>query len=396
MAKTEKKEKKDKAEIIPIIQHKKGEVLSKLQKQFNANVKKIQDLKDDLERVETQIREVQVRVQGELIPLEEKVAEVRTDYVLLLDSIYDDKFFRKKEKEKIAYLINEEVYDLIKTFDKTELLPIHDKYAEETFEEVDKDATDLEKNMAKSMLRDMFGIDVDFEQYGDLNDPESMARMMAELEEKMTQKQLEEKEKQQTRQQNKKKTTKQIEAEKKREEESKNLNKTARSIYTELVKELHPDKEADEQEKIWKTEVMKRVTEAYEKDDLYNLLKLQIEYLNHDLSNQEHVTEDKLNYYNKILKEQIKELEAQLYGMRTMPSPNDFIQRLNATGTKGQVDYQFRKAKKDLNDRMVIYKNTMRVLKNNKEAREYLKTVEVEDEFFPQFDFPFELFDGRK
>ncbi len=52
-----------------------------------------------------------------------------------------------------------------------------------------------------------------------------------------------------------------------------------KALYRELVKAFHPDKELDESRKEEKNILMKRITEAYEKNDLFTLLKLEAEHL---------------------------------------------------------------------------------------------------------------------
>lgn len=79
-----------------------------------------------------------------------------------------------------------------------------------------------------------------------------------------------------------------------------------RSIYIPLVKKLHPDREPDENEKIRKTEILKKLTEAYEKKDLIALLMLQSEY---QLKQDEQDKIKDLESYNKILEEQVAQLE---------------------------------------------------------------------------------------
>jgi hypothetical protein len=74
----------------------------------------------------------------------------------------------------------------------------------------------------------------------------------------------------------------------------------------ELVKAFHPDREKDELEKERKTLLMHRITEANEKDDLFELLRLRLELLGTDF---EHSNDESLKYYVKLLIQQVAELE---------------------------------------------------------------------------------------
>jgi hypothetical protein len=77
----------------------------------------------------------------------------------------------------------------------------------------------------------------------------------------------------------------------------------------ELVKAFHPDREKDELEKERKTLLMHRITEANEKDDLFELLRLRLELLGTDF---EHSNDENLKYYVKLLNQQVAELQHEL------------------------------------------------------------------------------------
>jgi hypothetical protein len=81
----------------------------------------------------------------------------------------------------------------------------------------------------------------------------------------------------------------------------------------DLVKTLHPDREPDEAEKARKTELLKQVTTAYENNELLTLLRLQLELERIDQAHLENLAEDQLRYYNKLLREQVRELDDAMY-----------------------------------------------------------------------------------
>jgi hypothetical protein len=199
---------------------------------------------------------------------------------------------------------------------------------------------------------------------------QKMHEMQAEFEEQQKQANWEAQQKNQ----NRKKSTKQQESEKKRQAETEQLNKTSRAIYTELVKELHPDREQDEEKRVWKTEIMKQITQAYESDDMFELLRLQLEH--RQAQNQlDELPEDRLSYYIKLLKEQINTLQEELFQMTSpmMGMGDDRLTRLGLGGTKGQVDYRIRQAKKELRDTMEQLNYTLQMLKDPQLTKEYLK-----------------------
>lgn len=83
------------------------------------------------------------------------------------------------------------------------------------------------------------------------------------------------------------------------------------AIYKKLVKTLHPDLEQDSHERVKKEELMKRVTTAYDKQDLFELLNIELEWMHTMQQSSSGITyqENQLKIYNEILKDQIKDLE---------------------------------------------------------------------------------------
>ena len=57
---------------------------------------------------------------------------------------------------------------------------------------------------------------------------------------------------------------------------------------------------------------MQRVNQAYDKNNLLQLLELQLELEHIDQSAIDNISEDRLKHYNKILKDQLAELEQEI------------------------------------------------------------------------------------
>ena len=134
-----------------IITQKSEKDLSKLQKQFNANVKKINELKQRLKDDETALRLIVTRIQSDIIPVEHKHFEKIAELVFVFDKHHDDPFFKKKEKAKIADFIINKSQELIETTGNEALKTLYDKYADEPFDEMDAEAENATAEMMKSM-----------------------------------------------------------------------------------------------------------------------------------------------------------------------------------------------------------------------------------------------------
>ena len=360
-----------------IITQKSAKDLSKLQKQFNANVKKINELKQRLADDTEQIKTIVNRIQTEVIPFEKKHNQKIVELIYVFDKHYEDAFFKKKEKEKMADFILNHCSDLIHAgFD--ELKAVHDKYADDSFDEMDAESDNTASERLKDMMKNMFGIEVDDDV--DVNDPHKLQEYMAQ---KMDEKAEEIKQAAEARKANKNKTDKQLEKEARLKEEAKNISKAARSIYTDLVKAFHPDRERDETERLRKTEIMKQVTQAYENDDLFELLRLKIELQGSDIESLT-MADEQLKYYNKILKEQVNELENNLWQLRMgasgpMGSGVDLFQKFG--GDTQQMKAKFTRELNRLKKGIQSLETEILSLKPKENMRRYLKNYEIKEDF---------------
>jgi len=273
-------------------------ILTKLQKQFNTNIQKIDRLKRDIVFVKAEMNQIQVKITSEIFPLEKKLIEVQVKKIFYLDALFQQNIFKKRDNDTLSEMIIEWISELINRTDSPELEEIFTRHNdgisfEEAYEEANKKVSETLKDSLSSIF------EMKFDDDADLSDPEK-------LQEYLDQQVAADEAKYEARKASKKKTAKQIEKEEKQRQEAKNLNKTSRQIYMELVKAFHPDREKDELEKERKTLLMHRITEANEKDDLFELLRLRLELLGTDF---EHSNDESLKYYVKLLIQQVAELE---------------------------------------------------------------------------------------
>ena len=86
-------------------------------------------------------------------------------------------------------------------------------------------------------------------------------------------------------------------------------------IYKRLVKILHPDRELDEEKKLLKESWMKRLTVAYEENDLTTMLHIEAQWGN----DQKETNEDKLTSYVALLRDQLKKQESSINDLINHP-----------------------------------------------------------------------------
>ncbi|WP_428654083.1 hypothetical protein [Runella sp.] len=347
---------------------------TKSQKEFNRLVQKIDTLEKSIVEYRETMTKLQQRAATELVPLREQYFEQRAQLVQRFDRAYESSFYKKNEKKKLAYLIQDIALELIEVGRMEELKPIYDKYSQGgSYDDILEEAKQEEAERLKSLFS-VLGVDLgdDF----DLNDPEK-------IQERLHQKMAEQQEDFETQQNQWKqqrtqrpKTQKQLDREAKKELEIRTGTKAVRTIYLDLVKAFHPDRETDEAEKARKTEIMQRVTQAYEKNDLMALLRLQLEFERIDQSHIESLAETHLKYYNKILREQTKELEMEYEDLQ-----------FQAQAISGQAAYMISNPfglEFAFNQQVSEYKKTVKHLKkdlkdlqNDEVVRAFLKSYTI-------------------
>jgi hypothetical protein len=84
------------------------------------------------------------------------------------------------------------------------------------------------------------------------------------------------------------------------------------NIYKQLARVLHPDFERDSERQKEKVELMQELTEAYRQNDLHTLLRLEMQWIENESGDVEHLTEEKLGVYNEVLSGQVEGLEQRL------------------------------------------------------------------------------------
>ncbi|HVK54048.1 MAG TPA: molecular chaperone DnaJ [Burkholderiales bacterium] len=300
---------KSASKAVRIVEQQGQAELSKAQKLFNKLIKKIDDERKRLETWQATIPRYQQKYAKDFDPLLQKFNKARAEFVRLLDNASFEKAFSKSDKAKISEIICPIVVELLAEKDDEELKSIYNRQSGGDF-----DAEAAEQNEAlKSMMEDYLGVDLGSE--ADFDSPEEM---MAHAREKMRQRQEQEAHAEQAREAHRdkrKKSAKTIAKETQMDEDAKNISDSIRDVYRKLASALHPDKEQDALERDRKTILMQRVNVAYGAKDLLKLLELQLEVEQIDQASINTLPEERLKYYNKVLTEQSKELQQEVYSI---------------------------------------------------------------------------------
>jgi len=115
------------------------------------------------------------------------------------------------------------------------------------------------------------------------------------------------------------KTKRQLEREEREKAEAELQKRDIGGLYRQLAKLLHPDLEQDPVARAEKEAAMKQLTTAYKANDLHAMLRLEVTWIAREEADPSRLTDAKLAIYNKVLKEQVAELEERLATVALQP-----------------------------------------------------------------------------
>jgi hypothetical protein len=280
--------------------------LSKGQKAFNTLIKQIEKRRTRLGAWETAMPAFHRKYLSDFVPLEQTFIELRTKLVHRLDKAYEQKGLTKSERRTIADLISDLAGELVAESDDPDLKTMYNRYSESDFDSEAAAELDDMKSALEAMLGVELGDDVD------MSSPEDvLQRAHAQMAQRQARDAVENQARE-DRRSKRKKTPRQLAAEAREQVEQAELSLSIREVYRKLASALHPDRETDPQERERKTTLMQRANQAYSKNSLLQLLELQLELEHIDQSAINNIGEDRLKHYNKILKEQVGELDHEI------------------------------------------------------------------------------------
>lgn len=336
--------------------------LNKRQKEFNLLSQQIEELNRLIPELESAYDEMLQRIPTDLNPLIREYQSFRAEIVHIMDRTYTSDLFRNAYLTKLAYLITESAFDLIVNYGFDELKPVYNKYSDVDIETAMKLQNEKLKITDPAFLLESENKTEDSEEanFHDLPEEEQQKIKAEQREERIAA---------------------QIKAAKMQAEQQK-TSKSVRAVYMDLVKSFHPDLETDEDEKVRKTDIMQQITQAYQENNLLKLLKLQIKLERIDQDQLENLTKNQLNYYNKMLKQQVEELEAEKEIIQKKISDVCGLPYQHAN-SRTTVIVKFNT---NVNELKTEIKNIKKVIINWKvpsQLKAYLKTYQIPNEEFP-------------
>lgn len=279
---------------------------SRAHRQFNKLIKKIGEQKKLLAAwIETESTYRNKATQY-LHPQQLKANGLRADMVRRLDRACDHPLFKKRDRVKLTHIIVTLSRELIEHYGMDELKPIYDRRNDIAYdtEQSEYEATDSEE--MRTVFESNFGVPLDEDM--DFSSPGAFDAAFGSQIQDMEDAQAVREWKRASRP----KSAKQVEKENQREAARQRIRQSIQAIYRKLVTALHPDREPDPVKRERKTELMQAVNVAYENRDLLQLMELQLSLEQVDHDPLAALSEDRIQHYNAVLREQSARLEREL------------------------------------------------------------------------------------
>jgi hypothetical protein len=313
----------------------------------------------------------QAKYTGELLPVVEAAEELQVKLVHRLDWASEQNGLNKTERRMLTGIITELAGQLAAKRKDEALKAIYNKHSGSDFDA--EEAAEMQG--LKSMLEGELGVEL-----GDDLDFSSPEDIMRHAQERMRKQRAQWEAAREAREAKRTKSAKQLAREAQQEAEAKEVSQSIREVYRKLASVLHPDREPDPKERERKNVLMQRANKAYDSRNLLQLLELQLELEHIDQSAINKLSEDRLKHYNKILKEQLAELEVEILhveaGFRARFSISDFSRMAPATIVRElEIDIvRVRQANQDLETELAALDDIKRVKSWLKEIRHQAKS----------------------
>lgn len=298
-----------------------GRKLSKAQAEFNRLVAKVEKLRARLSAEAKRLDVALGNFASDIHPRLQRIGELRAEMVrAVAPFLHDRRIKRPKERRELREFLAAQLDTLLA--DGRELPEDLRVVYREVFRE-DVDATaerdfELRREVMAEVFEEM-GVDIDL---SDLKPEMDDAEVAARVKEKMAAAGLEGPEdlvEAGPRARSGARTKREQAREKVRAAAAELRQKTIGSIYKQLAKVLHPDLEQNPAERARKVALMQELTVAHRAGDLHTLLRLELEWLHRAEAGAARLTDEKLAVFNTVLREQVTDLEAELYQLPEHP-----------------------------------------------------------------------------
>lgn len=286
---------------------------SPAQKTFQRLKKKIEALQAQQQQVEQTLEECLLFYLSQLKPLRQQLHATIKEFILIIYGHYKNrKKFKKSEREMLKEIVTNKIEHILSSSDLNEddeqLCAIYKELEGVDFKKAISEQLD-EMKEALEMVFQKEGLDLDLSEL-ELNPEDDEQDILHKIFGAMREAALDHEEVNSSA--DKCKSKKQLKEEQKRQQQATLEQKSLSSIYKQLAKAFHPDLEPDPKMRAEKELLMKKLTCAYEEEDLHTLLSLEIEWMSRNNQERKQQSDEQIKLYNNMLKDQVAELQADI------------------------------------------------------------------------------------
>lgn len=309
---------------------KKGKVkLTPNQSAFNRLTAKIEKLRKSLDTQRSQLDKALVIYGNEFHPLRKMLQQKQRNLISIFWHYYHEGNINRKNLVHLRHIMKAQLDNYLSHSEEPadeELKEIYTELQGEDYEDAERRTHEEAKEGFMENLRKM-NIDVDMEGV-DMRDGAAVAAKMAEIKEKIREKE-----------EKSKKYDKVIRKTAAGEERDEAKQKSISTLYKQLAKFFHPDLEQDAVLHAEKEGLMKELTVAYEEKNLHAMLMLELQWIHKENAHLAQLTDEKLNVYLQLLREQETELEQQKRTMFAAPQYSVLVNEFGHSITRMPVQY---------------------------------------------------------
>ena len=262
--------------------------LSAQQKKLNRLIDKIEQQKISLATWRNAQAEIQQHTRKKLMPVYSELHDVLFQQLDQLWMLLQQHEFYKAEMQQL----DEKIAQLAQMLKRSQMLTA------EQIKLVKQIDTFYQQHAQQSLKKNKKVQSAKFEQH-------QSCEQIAELEEDdfehyaAEQQQAREQAKQQRQQQ-------------KREQAEQMAAQSLKTVYLKIAAMIHPDREQDESKKEEKTELFQQASQAYEQQDLFYLLKMQLQLEQNKSVTSKELSPEQVKFYKLALDAQSQQLESQI------------------------------------------------------------------------------------
>lgn len=359
------KSKNSSLQIIPS----KETPLSPEQDRFNKRAQKLEKLKDKVDKARGQVGALKSMMAAEISPIEEQLKQIEVKVVeRFAHWRANPKGFSAKEQKVLEELIVEKSQILIEHGEKG-LIPLFNQYSDISYDDLWNGEVARLKEMFYKEAKEELGIELNLENKDFNSVEEFMVAMMKQMKEQ--QQGIEGFRAEQVGE----------DFDQKSQEEARNISKVVKTAYNGLVKKFHPDLADGNEDLAHRNSMMHRITEAYEQNDLFELLRLQMEADSINISALDRLPTAQLSYYNQILLQQIKDLEAEYYALKHPLPPYEHYEYYMSCRSHKTMLNRVQETADEMESELEDARNMLSLLEDKRGTREILDTFAFERNF---------------